>query len=203
MGVNQDQPPSIMKNLIRLSLGAVSALALTAVAHAADAEPGFVDFGRIMPSADGQFVEVNLSPMMLKFVARVTASDEPETANLIGSLKRVRVNVVGLDNANRASTLEKIESIRRTLEAQGWTQIVTVRDKGNGDNVDVHVKPHGEDAIDGLVVTVIDHQGQAVFVNIVGTISPEQIAKVAEKLNIEPLRKLHLKLEQKAKDKEV
>jgi hypothetical protein len=69
--------------------------------------------------------------------------------------------------------------------------------------VDIHVKQHGDDAIDGLVVTVIDHNGEAVFVNIVGNINADQLAKIADKFDIEPLRHVHLKLEQKAKGKDV
>jgi hypothetical protein len=191
-----------MKNLIRTSLAAASlALALTVAARAADAEPGFVDIGKLMPSAQGKFVEINLSSGMLKFAARIASHQEPETAELLAGLKRIRVNVVGLDEANRAGTIEKIEGIRRNLETQGWTQMVTVREKENGDNVDIHVKQHGDDAIDGLVVTVIDHNGEAVFVNIVGNINADQLAKIAEKFDIEPLRHVHMKMEEKAKDK--
>jgi len=193
-----------MKNLLRSSFAVASlALALTGAARAADTEPGYADIGKLMPSAQGKFVEINLSPGMLKFAARIAAHQEPETADLLANLKRIRVNVVSLDDANRASTIEKIDAIRRSLEAQGWTQMVTVREKEGGDNVDIHVKQHGDDAIDGLVVTVIDRNGEAVFVNIVGNINADQLAKVAEKFDIEPLRHVHMKMEHKAKDKDV
>ncbi|HVU18976.1 MAG TPA: DUF4252 domain-containing protein [Candidatus Didemnitutus sp.] len=191
-----------MNTLIRYSLGAVAALALAGVVRAADVEPGFVDIGKLAPSSGGKFVEVNLSPSMLKFAARLVAIDEPDTASLIGNLKRIRVNVVGLDDSNRAGAIEKIENVRKSLEAQGWSQMVSVRENEGGDNVDIHVKQHGDDSIDGLVITVIDHKGEAVFVNIVGNINPDQLAKVAQKLDIEPLRKIHLKMEHAAKDKE-
>jgi hypothetical protein len=193
-----------MKNLLRSSLAlAAFAFALAGIARAADAEPGYADIGKLMPSAEGKFVEINLSPGMLKFVARIAAHQEPETADLLANLKRIRVNVITLDEANRSSTIEKIDAIRRNLETQGWTQMVTVREKENGDNVDIHVKQHGDDAIDGLVVTVIGHNGEAVFVNIVGNINADQLAKVAEKFDIEPLRRIHMKMEHKAKDKDV
>jgi Domain of unknown function (DUF4252) len=193
-----------MKNLIRSSLAAAAmAFALTTISSAADTEAGYVDFGQLVPSAAGQFVEVNLSTAMLKFAAKLAARQEPEAAELIANLKRVRVNVVGMDDNNRADTVARIESIRRKLEAQGWTQMVTVREKEGGDNVDIHVKQHGDDAIDGLVVTVLDKKGEAVFVNIVGNISADQIAKIADKLDIEPLKKLHVKIDHKAPAKDV
>ncbi len=191
-----------MKNLLRVSLATVTlSLALAAAGYAADAEPGFIDIGQLIPSAKGEFVEVNLSAGMLKFASKIAAREEPEAADLIGNLKRVRINVVGLDDKNRAGTVERIESVRRKLEAQGWTQMVTVREKEDGDNVDIHVKQSSDDIIDGLVVTVIDHKGEAVFVNIVGSIHVDQIAKLADRFDIEPLK--HVKLKAHASGHEV
>lgn len=192
-----------MKNLLRSSLAAATlSLALTTFATAAETEAGAIDIGQLLPSAKGQFVEVNLSAAMLKFAARITARQEPEVADLLRNLKSIRVNVVGLDDSNREKTTEQIEGVRRKLESQGWTKMVTVRERDDGDNVDVHVKQRGEEAIDGLVVTVLDRKGEAVFVNIVGNINADQIAQLAEKFDIEPLRKVHLKIESKKKSKE-
>ena len=193
-----------MKNPIRFTLAAATlSLALVTVTSASEIETGAIDIGQLMPAAKGQFVEINLSPAMLKFAARIAARQEPETAELIRNLKSIRVNVVGLDDSNRSATIEKIEGVRRKLETQGWTKMVTVREKNGGDNVDVHVMQRGEEAIDGLVVTVLDRKGEAVFVNIVGNISADQIAQIAEKFEIEPLRKVHLKIEGRKKAKDV
>jgi hypothetical protein len=192
-----------MKSLRSLAVAAGFAAALSVASFAADsAEPGFVDLGKLMPSANGQFVEVNISPMMLKFAAKIAAHQEPDAAELLGNLKHVRVNVVSLDDSNRKGTMEQIEGIRRKLEAQGWTQMVSVREKDGGDNVNVHVMQKGEDQIEGLVVTVIDDKGEAVVVNIVGNISAEQIAKVGKDLGIAPLHGMNLKFKHKHHAKE-
>jgi hypothetical protein len=190
-----------MKTLLRTSLAtAALALTLATASHAAE-EPGYIDIGKLMPSAKGEFVEVNLSQGMLKFAAKIASREEPEAAELIANLKRVRVNVVGMDDKNRAGTVEQIEAVRRKLESEGWLQMVTVREKEGGDNVDVHVKQSSEDVIDGLVVTVIDKKGEAVFVNIVGRIHVDQISKLADKFDIEPLK--HVKIKARGTDHEV
>ena len=191
-----------MKTYCSLLAVAGLSLAVSTVAFAAETEAGFVDFGKLMPSAKGEFVEVNLSAGMLKFAAKIASRHEPEAADLINNLKSIRVNVVGMDDSNRTATMEKIASVRRSLEAQGWTQMVTVREKEGGDNVDVHVKQHGDDAIDGLVVTVIDRKGEAVFINIVGNISADQLGKIADKFDIDALKHVHVKINAHA-DKEV
>lgn len=182
-----------MKNSLRLLCAAVAAsFALSVSTFAAD-EAGYVDIGQLMPSAKGEFVEVNLSPALLKFAARVARHHEPDAAAIVGDIKRIRVNVVDLDDGNRAQNLAKIEDVRARLEKQGWTRMVTVRERDEGDNVAVFAKMQSEDVIDGLVVTVIDRRGQAVFVNIVGNISADKIGALAEKYDIEPLRKVKVK----------
>ena len=192
-----------MKSLRSLLVASGLSVALSTVAYAAPAEAGAIDIGQLMPSAKGQFVEVNLSSGMLKFAAKLAAHHDPDAAELVASLKSIRVNVVGMDDSNRAATIGKIEAVRRQLEAQGWTKMVTVREQDDGDDVNIHVMQHGEDAIDGLVVTVIDHKGEAVFVNIVGNINADQIAKIADKFDIDPLKKVHAKFGHKHADKEV
>jgi hypothetical protein len=183
-----------MKNLLRHTLAAATlTCALAASALAAD-EPGYVDIGQLMPSEKGEFVEVNLSPALLKFAARIAKHHEPDAAEIVGDIKRIRVNVVGLDDSNRAATIEKIEGVRAKLEQQGWTKMVTVRERNDGDNVAVFAKMRDDDTIDGLVVTVIDRKGEAVFVNIVGTINPDKIAALADKYDIEPLRKVKVRV---------
>ena len=189
-----------MKFLRSLIAAAGVAAALSVTSSAAETEAGYIDVGQLMPSSKGEFVEVNLSPAMLKFAAKIASRQEPEAAELIGNLKRVRVNVVSLDDSNRKSAVDQIDGIRRKLEAQGWTQMVSVREKDEGDNVDVHVKQSGDDVIQGLVVTVIDHKGEAVIVNIVGNISADQLGKMAENLNIEPLKHVRFKMKHKHHD---
>ena len=183
-----------MKSFRHFVAAAGLAAALSLPVLAAESEPGYVDIGQLMPAAKGEFVEVNLSPGLLKFAAKIAAKQEPEAAALISNLRRVRVNVVTLDEGNRAGTVEQFEGIRRQLESQGWTQMVTVREREGGDNVTIHAKQKNDDVIEGLVVTVLSERNEAVFVNIVGTISAEQIATIAEQFNIEPLRHVKVKV---------
>jgi hypothetical protein len=189
-----------MKNLLRSTLTAAAVSSLLAFsAFAADAaEPGYVDVGQLLPSTKGQFVEVNLSPALLKFAARIAKHHEPDAAEIVGDIKRIRVNVVGLDDSNRAETIQKIEAVRSQLESQGWSRMVTVREGERGDDVAIFAKMKGDDSIEGLVVTVIDRKGEAVFVNIVGNINPDKLAALAEKYDIEPLRRVKVKVSAKS-----
>jgi hypothetical protein len=178
-----------MNRILRVSSAAAAiALALAAASFAADPAPGYVDFGKIMPASEGTFVEVNIPQGLLKFAAK----QEPQAAEVLSHIKHVRVNVVELSDANRAQVIERVKSVRQELEAQGWLQIVTVREQPKGDDVQIYTKTRGEEAIEGLVVTVISGRNEVVLVNIVGDIKPEQIATLAERFNIDPLKKINL-----------
>ena len=166
--------------------------AADSTAPIAVASGGYVDFGRFVPSSDGRFVEVNLSTGLLKFAAACAATTEPQAAALLGNLKHVRVNVVELNDGNRAATLDRVQTIRRELEAQGWTSLANVREQPKGDDVQIFAKMRGEEAIEGLAVTVISGSREVVLVNIVGEIKPDQIATLAERFHVDSLKDVNL-----------
>jgi len=177
--------------LTRLAvIAALSTGLLTgAIVRAETTSKGLVEFPHLTPSASGDVVEVNLQSGLLSMASRVVADKDPEAAQLIKGIKQVRVNVVKIDDTNRAAATEQLAAVRKSLSAQGWEDIVTVHDKNDGD-VRVQIRTRGEEAIEGLVVTVLNSKDGAVLVNIVGDIRPEQIAKLSKNLNLPGLDKL-------------
>lgn len=159
---------------------------------AADAPPtGEVDFGKFTPPGDGkEFVEVNVRNNLITMVARLAEKDEPEVAEVLRGLKAIRVNVVGLNDKNRTEMQERVQKVRADLEAQGWERIVTAQQKE--DDVSVYVKTRKDEAVEGVVVTVLDGGGEAVFVNVVGDIKPEKLALLGERFDVEPLKKARI-----------
>ena len=89
----------------------------------------------------------------------------------------------------------RVKKIRSDLDAQGWERIVTAQKKD--EDVGVYLKTRGEEAVEGVVVTVIESNREAVFINIVGNIKPEKIAVIGERFNIEPLKKIGQAVEKK------
>jgi hypothetical protein len=193
--------PSVMNSLFRRSFFAsVSAFAVfvsfgagsgaaEVVAPSLVERAGYVDFGEIAaPSSGGQHVEVSVQGALLSLAARVIEREEPAVAALVRGLHAVRVNVVSIDETNRESLERTAAAVRETLDARGWNRVATVRD--GTDNVAVFLKTGAGDAIEGLVVTVLQRSGEAVFVNVVGDIVPEQLAVLGDRLGIDPLRDL-------------
>lgn len=180
-----------------LALAAALACAATRAA-AADHPSGYVDFGKFTaPSSGGEFVEVNVKADLISMMARLAEKHEPEAAELLRGLQMVRVNVIALDDENRADVQKRVAKIRSELDGHGWERVVTSQKKN--EDVGIFLKMRGSESVEGLVITVIDGNKEAVLVNIVGDIKPEKIATVGQRLNIEPLRKIGDALEKKDK----
>lgn len=166
----------------------MGSLLLAAPLQAETRSPGYFDLGSFAPPTDGsQFVEVDLKGNLLAMAARIAATQEPEVAEVLRGIEAIRVNVIGLNNSNRAGVAERISALRAGLSSDGWERIVTVQQEKQ--DVGVFVKTRSADSIVGVVVTVMNGDEQAVFVNVVGDIRPEKIAQLGEHFGIEPLKK--------------
>lgn len=175
-----------MKHLIRtLTL----ATALSAIALARAEDPGFVDFGKLNPTGESQFVEVNIKSNLIAMVASLTKKSEPEVTDVILGLKGVRVNVLGLNEQNRDEMKKRVTDIREKLDKNGWERIVTAIEKNQ--DVGVFLKMKDAKAVEGLCVTVIEKK-EVILVNIIGDLRPEKLAMVGERFNIDAIAKLHL-----------
>lgn len=178
-----------MKRLMPLTL-ATATLALTLVTRlgAETLQPGQVDFGQFSPPASGgDFVEVNVNSSLISMVSRLVPKDQPEVAQLISGLHLIRVNVIGLDDQNRADLEKRVKKVRADLDSQGWERVVTALKDGK--DASIFIKTQGTNSVAGLAIVVMEANKQAVFINIVGNIRPEQIAEVGERLHIDQLKK--------------
>src|SRR5262245_22925286 len=174
-----------MKKLLQVSAAIIAASAIASVSAAN--HPGYVDFGKFEASPGMEFVEVNVNSNLIAMVTNF-AKDEPDIAEMLKGLKSIRVNVLGVNQENREEIQNRIQSVRTQLNEGGWDRVVTVI---NGkDDVGVYMKTRGPEAVDGVVVTVLEGKGHAVFVNVVGDIRPEKLSLLGERFNIEPLKHL-------------
>ena len=169
-------------------------MALISISARADTPaPGYVDFGKFSPPGrGGEFVEIDLKSNLVAMVASFAKKGQPEVAELLKGLHSARINVIGLTEENRVEMEQKIKDIRSHLDTHGWTRVVTVQEKG--EDVGIYIKTRGEEAVEGVVVTVLDGKHEAVFINVVGDIRPEQLAVIGERLNLDPLKKVGNKL---------
>jgi hypothetical protein len=156
-------------------------------------EPGYVNFGDMsMFNEEDMITEIVIEEKLLRMVAKFTDKEEdPDLSNLLGGLKLIRVNTFEVSPENKKQIKQRINSIDKELRLKKWDRIVKTKSKGDVTNV--YVKTVGDDDFVGLTVVTLDNDGEATFVNIVGSIDLETINKLGDKFDIPGLDNVNKK----------
>ena len=166
------------------------AVALTVcVAFEARGQGAKLQMDKLEPLADKavETVDVSLDNQMLQVASRFLRSDKPDEAaikQLIAGLKGVYVRVFEFDSAGKYAPAD-VEAIRAQLRPPGWSRIVGVRSKRDGDNVEVFTWLEGGN-IAGLAIICADPT-ELVVVNIIGPIDLEKLSQLEGKFGIPKL----------------
>ena len=134
-------------------------------------------------------VEVSITGPLLRFVSKAAAKEDPELSQLLDNLKSITVDVFPMDKIQFDEVEYAINSISRELESRNWERMVRVKEEK--EHVEIYSQ-FVDDILSGLVVMAISDD-EAVFVNIIGNINPEQLGKLGDKFGIPKLNDLDLK----------
>lgn len=147
-------------------------------------DPGYVDMAFVERWIDTEAsIEVNIRGALLRLVASASEAEDPELARLLRRLKAIQVRGYPLHGTTDYRAAEDHAArLADRLRQRDWDTVLSIRE--TGERVDMYVKA-GDEAIAGLVVFVVDaHDGESVFINIVGEIDPEEIGRIGRKFNI-------------------
>jgi hypothetical protein len=187
-----------MKSLFQTKLGALLAAALlvsfSAVAANAQ-EPSRLQLGSLdhLAAKASKSVDVNVDERLMRLASKVFSdkdTEEREIKKVIAGLKGVYVKVFEFETEGQYSASD-LATIRAQLGAPGWTRLVNVTSKKEG-NLEVYLLMNG-DMVNGLAVLASDVKELAV-VNIVGPVDLDKLAKLEgqfgiPELGIEPAKK--------------
>ena len=142
--------------------------------------PGYVDFdlSKLLSAAEPAVI-IQLEKPMIKMMAGAFMQEEPEMAKLLEGLELIRVQVSPVPAENREDAITSVDSTIKNLTAGGeWMTMMKVQE--NQEQIHVLTRAAGE-KMNGLAAFILEPDGEAVFVNVVGEFSPEAIGALMSK----------------------
>ena len=141
---------------------------------------GFANLDSLGVGDTDHVLSLSIGPALLRFAAN-HIEDDPETQALLRSLEGVRVRIYEIDgDAGRVAA--RMERMSGRLQDDGWEAVMTVREGSE----QVHMLMRMVDGrICGMTVLVSDGESEAVIVNLMGEIEPEQFSEVMMALDVD------------------
>jgi hypothetical protein len=140
---------------------------------------GFADLESLGMFDTNRVMSLSIGPTLLRFAAKYI-DDDPEVRDLLRSLDGVRVRIYEIDGDPRR-VAGRIGAMSEHLQAEGWEPVVLVREK----NEETHMLLRMSGGqIQGMTVLTSDGDSEAVVVNLMGDIQPEQFGDVMVALDV-------------------
>ncbi len=132
---------------------------------------------QLEPRAE-QTVNITLDGQILQLAFRFLDTKKPNEAKIkeaVSGIKGIYVKSFQFDQDNLFSPNE-VDPIRAQLRSPLWSQLVEVRSKKAGQNIDVFTMIDGG-RINGVVIIALDRR-QVTVVNIVGPVDVDKLAEL-------------------------
>ena len=172
-----DKRSAAIRCLLLLCLAAVlSACGLTAPRSS----EGYADLDSLGMRDTDRVMSLSIGPALLNFAA-AHVDDDPETKQLLKSLDGIRIRIYEIDGS-AARVASRIDVMSERLQEDGWEPVVMVREENETTHMLLRVV---EGRIAGMTVLVSDGDTEAVVVNLMGRIEPQQFGDVMVALDVD------------------
>jgi Domain of unknown function (DUF4252) len=166
----------------------ITLLLIIASAFIAKAQDTRLQLGSLdhLASKANQTVDVNVDERLMKLAARIFSDkdeDERQVKKLIEGLKGIYVKSFEFETEGQFAAAD-LEPIRTQLRGAGWTRMVNVISKKEG-NLEVYLQFAGE-MVNGLAVLHTDDK-ELTVVNIVGPVDLDKLAQLEGQMGIPEL----------------
>jgi hypothetical protein len=141
---------------------------------------GYADLDSLGVRDVDQVMTLSIGPALLHFVAR-HVDDDPEVGELLKGLDGVRIRIYEINgDASRVAT--RIRSMSVRLQSDGWEPVLSIREGNEATHMLLRVV---NERICGMTVLVSDGDSEAVVINLMGEIRPEQFGKAMMALDMD------------------
>jgi hypothetical protein len=132
---------------------------------------------RMEPRAE-QTINITMDGKVLQLALRFLSDKKPNEVKIkeaVAGIKGIYVKSFRFDQDNLFSSAD-VDSIRSQLRSPLWSQLVEVRSKKEGQNIDVFTMIDGG-KINGVAIIALDRR-QVTVVNIVGPVDMDKLAEL-------------------------
>jgi len=141
---------------------------------------GFADLDSLGIADTDRVLTLSVGPALLRFAAN-HIEDDPEVEALLRSLDGVRIRIYEIDG-NAQRVLGRMDRMSRELQADGWEPVMLVRSEGEQAHMLLRVV---DQQVRGMTVLVCDGESEAVVINLMGEIEPQQFGGVMVALDVD------------------
>jgi hypothetical protein len=177
--------PAVNFRAFSAAFAAATALAMPVTGFGVEPELDIPSFNHLRRIATDS-VDVTLDGFLMRIARKFAASQAADEANdeamsLLQDIKSVRVRNFTFDSDNAYSKAD-IDSVRKQLQAPGWSSLVQVHRREGNEDVDVYVCLEN-DKVKGLAV-IASEPREFTIVNIVGSIDLDKISRLEGEFGI-------------------
>jgi hypothetical protein len=175
----------MMSGLLPRLLRLLSVLSLCVVLPACGltaprSNEGFANLDSLGVRDADQVMTLSIGPALLHFAAS-HIDDDPEVRALLKGLDGVRIRIYEIDG-DAARVASRISTMSKRLQDDGWESVLSVR---GGTEVTHMLLRVVDERVCGMTVLVSDGDSEAVVINLMGEIRPEQFGKVMMALDVD------------------
>lgn len=125
-------------------------------------------------------IAISVGPTLLRFAAN-HIEDDPQTEALLRNLEGVRIRVYEIDG-DPARVARRMDRMQTNLEDDGWEPVMLVREED--ERTQLLLKTTGN-VVHGMTLLSSDGDSEAVVINLIGDIRPENFGNVMVALDID------------------
>lgn len=146
---------------------------------------GYVDLSEVEAQFDEPaHLEITIEGALLEMLARLSQDARPQFAEIVDNLSSIQVRGFSIPATDDDLT-GRLQSITDYLEAQNWRQMIHFREDDGQFRL---YRQDEDDSISGLtLVTANPGDEEVFFVNIAGSIHPDDLSTLGRELDIEEL----------------
>ena len=141
---------------------------------------GFANLDSLGLSDTDRVLSLSLGPTVLDFAAN-HVDDDPQTRDLLRSLDGVRIRIYEIDG-DPLRVAARMTRMSDRLQADGWEPVVLVRQPDQQAHMLLRII---DGRIHGMTVLVMDDESEAVVINLMGDIRPDQFGEVMVAMDVD------------------